>query len=360
MSDEKTRILETAISQIEKQFGKGAIMRLGSKDVLVPVSVIPTGSLTLDAALGVGGFPRGRVVEIFGPESGGKTTLALHVTAEAQKMGGMAAFIDAEHALDPNYAKKLGVDVDNLLVAQPDSGEQALEIAETLIRTGGVDIVVIDSVAALVPKAELEGDMGDPSMGLQARLMSQALRKLTAIVSKSRTCLVFINQIREKIGVMFGNPETTTGGRALKFYATMRIDVRRIQAIKEGDRVVGSRTRGKVVKNKVAAPFREAEFDILYGEGISRESDLIDLGAERGVLEKSGTWFSFDGERIGQGRENARLFLKENTDIREKLETTLRKQLGLTPVGSSQPEPPKPQEKAAAVAATSKAKPAGR
>ncbi len=355
MADDKARILETAISQIEKQFGKGAIMRLGSKDVLVPVSAIPTGSLTLDAALGVGGFPRGRVVEIFGPESGGKTTLALHVTAEAQKMGGMAAFIDAEHALDPNYAKKLGVDVDNLLVAQPDSGEQALEITETLIRTGGVDIVVIDSVAALVPKAELEGDMGDPSMGLQARLMSQALRKLTAIVSKSRTCLVFINQIREKIGVMFGNPETTTGGRALKFYATMRVDVRRIQAIKEGDRVVGSRTRAKVVKNKVAAPFREAEFDILYGEGISRESDLLDLGAERGVLEKSGTWFSFDGERIGQGRENARLFLKENTDIREKLEAALRKQLGLAHVGNAQPEPPKPQEKAAAVAATKSA-----
>lgn len=352
MTDERAKILETAISQIEKQFGKGAIMRLGSKDVLVPVSVIPTGSLTLDAALGVGGFPRGRVVEIFGPESGGKTTLALHAIAEAQKMGGMAAFIDAEHALDPNYARKLGVDVDNLLVAQPDCGEQALEIAETLIRTGGVDVVVIDSVAALVPKAELEGDMGDPSMGLQARLMSQALRKLTAFVSKSRTCLVFINQIREKIGVMFGNPETTSGGRALKFYATMRVDIRRIQAIKDGDRVVGSRTRGKVVKNKVAAPFREAEFDILYGEGISRENDIIDLATERGILEKSGTWYSFNGERIGQGRENARLFLRENTDIRDKLEAAVRKQLGLGHVGNSQPEPPKPQEKAAAVAAT--------
>jgi recombination protein RecA len=360
MSDERGKILESAISQIEKQFGKGAIMRLGSKDVLVPVSVIPTGSLGLDAALGVGGFPRGRVIEIFGPESGGKTTLALHAIAEAQKMGGMAAFIDAEHALDPGYARKLGVDVDNLLVAQPDNGEQALEIAETLIRSGGVDIVVIDSVAALVPKAELEGDMGDPSMGLQARLMSQALRKLTAIVSKSRTCLVFINQIREKIGVMFGNPETTTGGRALKFYASMRIDIRRIQAIKEGDRVVGSRTRGKVVKNKVAAPFREAEFDILYGEGISRETDLIDIGVERNLLEKSGTWISFEGERMGQGRENARTFLKENTDIRDRLEAALRKKLGLAAVTASQPEPPKPQEKAAAVAAASKAAPAKR
>jgi len=351
VADERTRILETAISQIEKQFGKGAIMRLGSKDVLVPVSVIPTGSLTLDAALGVGGFPRGRVVEIFGPESGGKTTLALHAIAEAQKMGGMAAFIDAEHALDPSYARKLGVDVDNLLVAQPDCGEQALEITETLVRTGGVDVVVIDSVAALVPRAELEGDMGDPSMGLQARLMSQALRKLTAIVSKSRTCLIFINQIREKIGVMFGNPETTTGGRALKFYATMRVDIRRIQAIKEADKVVGSRTRGKVVKNKVAAPFREAEFDILYGEGISRENDLIDLATDKGVLEKSGTWFSYGGERIGQGRENARLFLKENTDIRDKIEAAVRKLLGLGHIGAAQPEPPKPQEKAAAASA---------
>jgi len=355
MSDERSKILETAILQIEKQFGKGSIMRLGSKDVLVPVSVVPTGSLTLDAALGVGGLPRGRVVEIYGPESGGKTTLALHAIAEAQKMGGMAAFIDAEHALDPSYARKLGVDVDNLLVSQPDNGEQALEIAETLIRSGGVDMVVIDSVAALVPKAEIEGDMGDPSMGLQARLMSQALRKLTGIVSKSRTCLIFINQIREKIGVMFGNPETTTGGRALKFYATVRLDIRRIQAIKEGDVVVGSRTRAKVVKNKVAAPFREAEFDILYGQGISRETDLIDLGVDKGVLEKSGTWISYGGERLGQGRENARVFLCENKDIRDKLEVELRKVLGLTPVRTSQPEAAKPQEKAAAVAAASKA-----
>jgi recombination protein RecA len=327
MADEKAKLLEAAISQIEKSYGKGSIMRLGNKDVLVPVNVIPSGCLSIDAALGVGGFPRGRVIEIYGPESGGKTTLTLQVIAEAQKLGGQAAFIDAEHALDPSYARKLGVDVDNLLVSQPDHGEQALEIAETLIRSGGVDVVVIDSVAALVPKAELEGDMGDPSMGLQARLMSQALRKLTAIVSKSRTCLIFINQIREKIGVMFGNPETTTGGRALKFYASMRVDIRRIQAIKDGDRVVGSRTRAKIVKNKVAAPFREAEFDILYGEGISREGDLIDLGVDKGILEKSGTWISFAGERMGQGRDNARIFLKENPDIREKLDVALRKKM---------------------------------
>ena len=335
MTDEKQKLLEAAISQIEKSYGKGSIMRLGSKDVLVPVSVIPSGCLSLDAALGVGGFPRGRVIEIYGPESGGKTTLTLHVIAEAQKLGGQAAFIDAEHALDPVYARKLGVDVDNLLVSQPDNGEQALEIAETLIRSGGVDVVVVDSVAALVPKAELEGEMGEPQMGLQARLMSQALRKLTAIVSKSRTCLIFINQIREKIGVMFGNPETTTGGRALKFYASMRVDIRRIQSIKEGDKVVGSRTRGKVVKNKVAAPFREAEFDILYGEGISREGDLIDLGVDKGLIEKSGTWLSFGGERMGQGRENARVFLKENTDIREKLENGLRKKMEIPQPGNS-------------------------
>ncbi len=334
MADERAKLLEAAISQIEKSYGKGSIMRLGSKDVLVPVSVIPSGCLSLDAALGVGGFPRGRVIEIYGPESGGKTTMTLHIIAEAQKLGGQAAFIDAEHALDPVYARKLGVDVDNLLVSQPDHGEQALEIAETLIRSGGVDVVVVDSVAALVPKAELEGEMGDPQMGLQARLMSQALRKLTAIVSKSKTCLIFINQIREKIGVMFGNPETTTGGRALKFYASMRIDIRRIQAIKEGDRVVGSRTRAKVVKNKVAAPFREAEFDILYGEGFSREGDLLDLGVDKGVIEKSGTWLSYGGERMGQGRENARVFLKENADIREKIETALRKKMEIP--GASQ------------------------
>jgi recombination protein RecA len=367
MADDKAKMLEAAIAQIEKSHGKGAIMRLGSRDVLVPVSVIPTGCLSLDAALGVGGFPRGRVVEVYGPESGGKTTMTLHVIAEAQKLGGTAAFIDAEHALDPVYARKLGVDVDNLLVSQPDNGEQALEIAETLIRSGGVDVVVVDSVAALVPKAELEGEMGDPQMGLQARLMSQALRKLTAIVSKSRTCLIFINQIREKIGVMFGNPETTTGGRALKFYASIRLDIRRIQAIKEGDRVIGSRTRGKVVKNKVAAPFREAEFDILYGEGISREGDLIDLGVEKGLLEKSGTWISFGGERMGQGRENARVFLKENKDIREKLETALRKKLEIAQPGNSSAASSganghgaplgadRPPQKAAAAAASSAA-----
>jgi recombination protein RecA len=366
MTEEKEKLLAAAISQIEKDHGKGAIMRLGSRDVLVPVSVIPSGCLSIDAALGVGGFPRGRVIEIYGPESGGKTTMTLHVIAEAQKLGGQAAFIDAEHALDPVYARKLGVDVDNLLVSQPDNGEQALEIAETLIRSGGVDIVVVDSVAALVPKAELEGDMGDPQMGLQARLMSQALRKLTAIVSKSRTCLIFINQIREKIGVMFGNPETTTGGRALKFYASMRIDIRRIQAIKEGDVVVGSRTRAKVVKNKVAAPFREAEFDIVYGEGISREGDLIDLGVDKGLVEKSGTWLSFGGERMGQGRENARSFLKENKDIRDKLENALRKKLEIAiPGGSNAASGPnghaaavpahsdKPPIKAAAATATS-------
>jgi recombination protein RecA len=335
MSEDKAKLIEAAISQIEKDYGKGSIMRLGNRDVLVPVSVIPTGCLSLDLALGVGGFPRGRVIEVYGPESGGKTTLTLQVVAEAQKLGGIAAFIDAEHALDPIYARKLGVDVDNLLVSQPDNGEQALEIAQTLIRSNSVDIIVVDSVAALVPKAELEGDMGDPSMGLQARLMSQALRKLTGIVSKSRTCLIFINQIREKIGVMFGNPETTTGGRALKFYSSIRVDIRRIQAIKDGDRVVGSRTRGKVVKNKVAAPFREAEFDILYGEGISREGDLIDLGVEKSVLEKSGTWISYGGERLGQGRENARLFLKENKDIREKVESALRKKLGIGPANNA-------------------------
>ena len=364
MTDERSKLLEAAISQIEKSYGKGSIMRLGSKDVLVPVNVIPSGCLSIDAALGVGGFPRGRVIEIYGPESGGKTTMTLHVIAEAQKLGGQAAFIDAEHALDPVYARKLGVDVDNLLVSQPDHGEQALEIAETLIRSGGVDIVVVDSVAALVPKAELEGEMGDPQMGLQARLMSQALRKLTAIVSKSKTCLIFINQIREKIGVMFGNPETTTGGRALKFYASMRVDIRRIQAIKDGDRVVGSRTRAKIVKNKVAAPFREAEFDILYGEGISREGDLIDLGVDKGVLEKSGTWLSYGGERMGQGRENARVFLKENKDIRDKLESALRKKMEIPvsgqnnaaaapgPNGHANIPAEKPSMKAAAAAAS--------
>jgi len=331
MADERVKAIDLAFAQIEKQFGKGSIMRLGSKEAIVPIAVIPTGAISFDAALGVGGFPRGRVVEIFGPESSGKTTIALQVIAEAQKTGGMAAFVDAEHALDPAYAKKLGVDVDNLLVSQPDYGEQALEIAETLVRSNAIDVLVVDSVAALVPKAELDGEMGDSHMGLQARLMSQALRKLTGIVSKSRTCMIFINQIREKIGVMFGNPETTTGGRALKFYSSVRIDIRRIAAIKEGDVVTGSRTKIKVVKNKVAAPFREAEFDIMYGEGISREGDLLDLAVLHNILEKSGAWFSYKGERIGQGRENARQFLKENKDTLAKLEAEVRKQLGLTP-----------------------------
>jgi recombination protein RecA len=330
MADERSKAIELALSQIEKQFGKGSIMRLGSKEAIVPIAVIPTGSISFDAALGVGGFPRGRVVEVFGPESSGKTTITLQVIAEAQKMGGMAAFVDAEHALDPGYAKKLGVDVDNLLVSQPDYGEQALEIVEALVRSNAIDVLVVDSVAALVPKAELDGEMGDSHMGLQARLMSQALRKLTGTVAKSRTCLIFINQIREKIGVMFGNPETTTGGRALKFYSSVRIDIRRIAAIKEGDVMVGSRTKVKIVKNKVAAPFREAEFDILYGEGISREGDLLDLAAAQNIVEKSGSWYSYKGERIGQGRENARAFLKENKDTLAKLEAEVRKALGLT------------------------------
>lgn len=326
VSQEKLKALEVAVSQIERQFGKGAIMRLGQREALA-VQVIPTGSLGLDAALGVGGMPRGRVVEIYGPESSGKTTLALHVIAEAQKLGGLAAFIDAEHALDPEYSAKLGVDVDNLLVSQPDNGEQALEIAETLIRSGSVDVVVIDSVAALVPRAELEGEMGDASMGLQARLMSQALRKLTGVVSKSKTCVIFINQIREKIGVMFGNPETTTGGRALKFYASVRLDIRRVAPIKSGEEVVGNRTKVKVVKNKVAAPFRVAEFDILYGEGISRAGEILDLGIEHRLLTKSGTWISYGDVRLGQGRENARAYLKEHPELMAELETKLRSML---------------------------------
>jgi len=326
---ERARALEQTLGQIEKQFGKGSILRLGSKDAIVPVAVISTGSISLDAALGVGGFPRGRVSEIYGPESSGKTTIALQVVAEAQKKGGMAAFIDVEHALDPAYARKLGVDVDNLLVSQPDYGEQALEITGALIASGSIDVLVVDSVAALVPKAELDGEMGDSHMGLQARLMSQALRKLTGVVSKSKTCLIFINQIREKIGVMFGNPETTTGGRALKFYATIRVDIRRIAAIKDGEAVVGNRTKVKVVKNKVASPFREAEFDIIYGEGISKEGDLLDLGVAQNLIEKSGSWYSYKGDRIGQGRENARQFLKDNADIRQGIDTELRLLLGL-------------------------------
>jgi len=341
---ERSRAVELALSQIEKQFGKGSIMRLGNKEAIVPISIISTGSISVDNALGVGGVPRGRVVEIFGPESSGKTTLTLQIIAEAQKLGGMAAFVDAEHALDPAYAAKLGVDVDNLLVSQPDYGEQALEITEALVRSGAIDVLVVDSVAALVPKAELDGEMGDSHMGLQARLMSQALRKLTGTVSKSRTCLIFINQIREKIGVMFGNPETTTGGRALKFYSSVRIDIRRIAAVKEGDVVVGSRTKVKIVKNKVAAPFREAEFDILYGEGISKEADVLELAVLHNIVDKSGAWYSFQGERIGQGKENVRAFLKENRDIFQILDTEVRKKLGIgvpkeAPVLSMPPVP---------------------
>ena len=324
LADDRAKAVESALSQIEKQFGKGSIMRLGAKEAIVPISVISTGSISFDAALGVGGVPRGRVVEIYGPESSGKTTITLQIIAEAQKAGGMAAFVDAEHALDPIYARKLGVDTDNLLISQPDFGEQALEITEALVRSGAIDVLVVDSVAALVPKAELDGEMGDSHVGLQARLMSQALRKLTGTVSKSRTCLIFINQIREKIGVMFGNPETTTGGRALKFYSSVRVDIRRIAAVKEGDVVTGSRTRVKIVKNKVAAPFREAEFDILYGEGISREGDVLDLAVVHNIVEKSGAWYSYDGERIGQGRENVRTFLKDHPEIFGRIDSELR------------------------------------
>jgi len=326
---ERARAIDIAVGQIEKQFGKGSIMRLGQRGAIAPMEAISTGAISIDYALGIGGLPRGRVVEIFGPESSGKTTLALQVIAEAQKTGGMAAFVDAEHALDAQYAQKLGVDLENLLVSQPDHGEQALEIVEVLVRSNSVDVVVVDSVAALVPKAEIEGEMGEAQMGLQARLMSQALRKLTGVVSKSKTTLIFINQLREKIGVMFGNPETTTGGRALKFYASVRIDIRRIASIKDGDQVIGGRTRVKVVKNKVAPPFREAEFDVMYGEGISREGDLLDLAVEKRIIEKSGAWFAFSGERLGQGRENAKQFLKENASIRQTIEDRVRKELGL-------------------------------
>jgi recombination protein RecA len=327
---ERVKAVDLAVGQIEKQFGKGSIMRLGGKGAVQPIDAISTGAISIDYALGVGGVPCGRVVEIFGPESSGKTTLALQVIAEAQREGGMAAFVDAEHALDAAYAQKLGVDIDNLLVSQPDNGEQALEIVEVLIRSGGVDVVVVDSVAALVPKAEIEGEMGEAQMGLQARLMSQALRKLTGVVSKSKTCLIFINQLREKIGVMFGNPETTTGGRALKFYASVRLDIRRIASIKDGDVVVGGRTRVKVVKNKVAPPFREAEFDVMYGEGISKTGDLLDLAVDKRIVEKSGAWFAYGGERLGQGRENAKQFLKENPEVYRTIEDRVRRELGLT------------------------------
>ncbi len=327
---ERLKALESAVGQIEKQFGKGSIMRLGQNNIIAPVESISTGAISIDHALGIGGVPRGRVIEIFGPESSGKTTLALQVIAEAQKKGGMAAFVDAEHALDAAYAKKLGVDLDNLLVSQPDNGEQALEIVEVIIRSNSVDVVVVDSVAALVPKAEIEGEMGDAQMGLQARLMSQALRKLTGAVSKSKCSLIFINQLREKIGVMFGNPETTTGGRALKFYSSVRIDIRRIGAIKDGEEVVGNRTRVKIVKNKMAPPFREAEFDIMYGEGVSREGDLIDIAVEHKIIEKSGAWFAYGGERLGQGRENVKSYLKENVDLRTAIELKVRSALGMT------------------------------
>jgi recombination protein RecA len=354
MADDRTltdrsKAIEAALSNIEKRFGKGSIMRLGEREIS-DVPAISTTSLSLDAAIGVGGVPRGRIVEIYGPESSGKTTLALHIVAQAQEAGGVAAYIDAEHAMDADYAKKLGVDVDQLLISQPDSGEQALEIAEALVRSNGVDVIVVDSVAALVPRAELDGEMGDALPGLQARLMSQALRKLTAIVSQSNTCFIFINQIREKIGVMFGNPETTSGGRALKFYASLRLDIRRIGAIKDGDRVVGNRTRVKVAKNKVAPPFRECEFDIMYGEGISREGDLIDLAVLQRVIEKSGAWFSYKGERLGQGRENAKQSLKENPELLKKIENEVKVKLGIV----VKPAANEPSESAAAAGKSAK------
>lgn len=343
----RSRAIEAALSQIEKQFGKGAVMKMGQKGAAVKVPAIPTGSIAFDLSLGIGGFPRGRVVEVFGPEATGKTTLVLHVIAEAQKQGGQAAFIDAEHALDPVYAESVGVDVDSLLISQPDYGEQALEIAEVLVRSGAVDVIGVDSVAALVPKAELEGEMGDAHMGLQARLMSQALRKLTAIVSRSKTCFIFVNQIREKIGFFLGSPETTTGGRALKFYSSMRIDIRRIASLKEGDKVIGNRVKVKIVKNKLAPPFREAQFEIIYGEGISREGDLIDCGLDIGLIEKAGTWYSYRGERLGQGRESVKNILKENEEIADQLDTEIRTKVGLLPEKPIEKPPEKTIEKPA-------------
>lgn len=332
MGTDKEKALGMALSQIEKQFGKGAIMKLGDSDTRLEIDTIPTGALSLDVALGVGGMPRGRVVEIYGPESSGKTTVALHIIAEAQKLGGIAAFIDAEHALDPVYANRLGVDTDNLLISQPDTGEQALEIAEALVRSGAVDVVVVDSVAALTPRAEIEGEMGDSHVGLQARLMSQALRKLTAVIGKSRTCAIFINQIREKVGIIFGNPEVTPGGRALKFYSTVRLEIRRVESLKRGQQIIGNRTRARVVKNKIAPPFRDAEFDILYGEGISKEGTILDLGESNDVITRSGTWYSYGETRMGQGRENARNFLKENPDITLEVEGKVRELLGMKPL----------------------------
>jgi len=333
----KSKAIEAALSQIEKQFGKGAVMKMGQKEAADKVPAIPTGSIAFDLALGIGGFPRGRVVEVFGPEATGKTTLAVHVIAEAQKQGGQAAFIDAEHAMDPKYAASIGVNIDDLLISQPDYGEQALEIAEVLVRSGAVDVIVVDSVAALVPKAELEGEMGDAHMGLQARLMSQALRKLTAIVSRSKTCFIFVNQIRQKIGFFLGNPETTSGGRALKFYSSLRVDVRRVATLKDGDKVIGNRVKVKIVKNKMAPPFRLAQFDIIFGEGISREGDLIDCGVDVGLIEKSGTWYSYKGERLGQGKENVKKLLQEQTELADQLEREIRKKVGL--IKDEKPEP---------------------
>jgi recombination protein RecA len=343
--EEKFKALQLALSQIEKTYGKESIMKLGERSAKIQVEVIPTGALPLDVALGVGGLPRGRVVEIYGPESSGKTTLSLHVVAEAQKLGGTAAYIDAEHAMDPPYAKRLGVDIDNLLISQPDSGEQALEITDQLVRSGALDVIVIDSVAALVPRAEIEGEMGDSHVGLQARLMSQALRKLTATIARSKTCVIFINQLRMKIGVMYGNPETTTGGLALKFYATVRLDIRRVESIKNGDKVIGNRTRVKVVKNKVAPPFQQAEFDIMFGEGISREACLVDMGVSTGVMEKTGTWYLYKSERLGQGRDNAKAYLKENPTLAADLEKVLRDK-ALAPATPPAPAP-EPAEEAA-------------
>ena len=337
--EDKLKALDAALSQIERQFGKGAVMKLGDPSAQMNVETIPTGSLSLDLALGLGGIPKGRIIEIYGPESSGKTTVTLHMIAEVQKMGGIAGFIDAEHALDPVYAKNIGVDIDNLYISQPDNGEQALEITETMVRSGAIDIVVVDSVAALVPKAEIDGDMGDSHVGLQARLMSQALRKLTAVISKSNCTVVFINQLREKVGIMFGNPETTTGGRALKFYSSVRLDVRRIEALKQGGEVIGNRTRVKVVKNKIAPPFKEAEFDIMFGEGISREGDILDLAANVSIVNKSGAWYAYEGNKIGQGRENAKIFLKENPEIREEIASKVRAHFALTTEPEKAEEP---------------------
>ncbi len=338
-SEDKLKALDAALAQIERQYGKGSVMKLGDSGASMNIETIPTGSLSLDLALGLGGLPKGRIIEIYGPESSGKTTVALHAVAEVQKQGGIAGFIDAEHALDPSYAKNIGVDIDNLYISQPDNGEQALEIAETMVRSGAVDIVIIDSVAALVPKAEIDGEMGDSHVGLQARLMSQALRKLTAVISKSNCIVIFINQLREKVGVMFGNPETTTGGRALKFYSSVRLDVRRIETLKKGTDVVGNRTRVKVVKNKVAPPFKEAEFDIMFGEGISREGDILDLAVANDVVQKSGAWFAYLGEKIGQGRENAKSYLKENPDVLNEIEQQVRTKCGISPETEDEAEP---------------------